>query len=115
MDKKTIVHNGVEMAEGWPQQIEDAQKDSTYQIGGVQFVRVRYGKEKEDWGAERQLCADCAVAKGQFHVPGCDVERCPRCGGQVITCHCPYDDEVASSIADASVNGSQTKPRGTDN
>ena len=105
MDKKTIVHNGVEMAEDWPEQIDVAQKEPTYQIGGRQFGRIRYGDEKDDWGARSQVCADCAVARGQFHVPGCDVERCPRCGGQVITCACPYENDEVSSQGSANVNG----------
>lgn len=35
-------------------------------------------------------CHDCAVAPGAYHKPGCDVERCPLCGGQMITCGCDH-------------------------
>lgn len=36
----------------------------------------------------QKKCPDCDVAPGQFHDPGCDVERCPYCGHQLIGCDC---------------------------
>ncbi|MGI4943964.1 MAG: hypothetical protein ACRYHQ_25970, partial [Janthinobacterium lividum] len=33
-------------------------------------------------------CGDCGVIRGGLHHLGCDVERCPRCGDQLITCEC---------------------------
>lgn len=71
-----------------------AQRVRRYLIGGREFVRVRYGSEQDDWGADRGPCGDCGVKKGQLHVMGCDIEPCPRCGGQVITCGCvDLDDQ----------------------
>lgn len=42
---------------------------------------------------EAQRCHDCNVAKGGFHHPGCDMERCPKCHGQLIGCGCLDDGE----------------------
>jgi len=90
-----IFCNGVEMAPEWPAQIQAAQDTITYIINGQSYDRVAYGKEADEWPHEP--CHDCGVLKGQYHVPlVCDVEKCPRCGSQVIGCACLYqsDDQV---------------------
>lgn len=40
----------------------------------------------------RRRCHDCNIAPGGYHHPGCDMERCPRCQGQLISCGC-LDEE----------------------
>lgn len=35
-------------------------------------------------------CPDCNAEPGAVHSPGCDVERCPMCKMQLITCGCVY-------------------------
>lgn len=94
-EKKYVIFNGARMIAGWPAKIIAAQFFTTYRINGQEYGRIRYGDEEDDWGAEELPCHDCRVIKGQFHVgPACDVERCPRCGGQVITCDCEYEGDV---------------------
>jgi len=33
-------------------------------------------------------CHDCHAKHGMPHHCGCDVQRCPKCGGQFISCDC---------------------------
>jgi len=39
-------------------------------------------------------CHDCNIVnkKGNIHHFGCDMERCPKCKGQLISCGC-YKEE----------------------
>ncbi len=38
-------------------------------------------------------CHDCYVLPGMRHHPGCDMEECPRCLGQLISCGCLDEKE----------------------
>lgn len=87
-----VTYRGVSMIASWPQRIQDAQEVKTCVIGGKEVPRVRYGEEPDDWGADRKPCHDCCVIKGEFHVEGCDVERCAGCGGQRFNCSCEVDE-----------------------
>jgi len=40
-----------------------------------------------------QRCHDCNVKIYGYHHLGCDMERCPKCGGQLISCGC-LDEEA---------------------
>ena len=37
-------------------------------------------------------CGDCRIPKGKLHTYGCDIERCPKCKGQLISCSCEWKD-----------------------
>ena len=38
-----------------------------------------------------RFCHDCGCEEGEIHGFGCDVERCPFCGSQLIGCRCCYE------------------------
>jgi hypothetical protein len=71
------------------ERLDSSEEQQTHvEIAGICYERVRYGREADDWGADHRPCHDCGVIKGELHIWGCDVERCPACGGQVIYCEC---------------------------
>jgi hypothetical protein len=46
------------------------------------FSSIKYDEDPSS------RCHDCNVSGGGYHHPGCDMEECPRCGGQLISCGC---------------------------
>lgn len=82
-------------AEYWALQIEQAQEDEFEEIEGMPYRRIPYGDGDDDLGDK---CRDCFVARSQFHVIDCAVERCGKCEEQRISCNCEADD-VADGAA----------------
>ncbi len=38
-----------------------------------------------------RLCPVCGTGDNEFHAPGCPVEICPWCAGQLTGCNCRFD------------------------
>ncbi len=51
-------------------------------IDGLKRKRIPYTCQNG------QHCGDCNVTNGQLHHPSCDMEICPRCNGQSLSCDC---------------------------
>jgi hypothetical protein len=54
-------------------------------LDGTKMESVVYAP---DYGEADHRCHDCNIMRGGKHHPGCDMERCPKCGGQLISCGC---------------------------
>ena len=83
-----VEYNGVVMDSDWPAQIEAAQDIKTISIANTLFKRIPFGHEKDMPTERLDNCGDCGVLRGQLHVPECDIEQCPKCIGQLVSCDC---------------------------
>lgn len=92
--REFVTYNGVEVIRSWPSEIVQAQRENTIVLHGKEFERTRYGDEI---GRVHPPCHDCAVVLQQYHVVGCDVEECPRCYRQLISCGCLWDEGPAET------------------
>ncbi|GAC1352742.1 MAG: hypothetical protein NVS3B20_15690 [Polyangiales bacterium] len=58
---------------------------TTFIIDGEEHPRICFGAERS---REDSPCPDCGTYYGDVHQVGCEVEECPKCGGQVVACSC---------------------------
>lgn len=49
--------------------------------------RVKF-RDKTRRLAVPEGCPGCGAAHGEYHYYGCRLEPCPKCGGQILHCHC---------------------------
>jgi len=65
---------------------------------------ARYRRNTYHFGEPGGRCHDCGIKHGGVHHFGCDVERCPICGGQMLSCECmprPDQDVYVQCIPEA--------------
>lgn len=51
---------------------------------------TKWYKRDTEYFDNNERCHDCNIVnkKGNIHHLGCDMERCPKCKGQLISCRC---------------------------
>jgi hypothetical protein len=62
-------------------------------LGGTRYELAPHGSDPFLARFPRGRCGDCGVAWGGLHHLGCDLQRCPRCRGQLLSCGCRFDED----------------------
>ena len=88
----------------------ESQEVKMIALKGKRYRRLKYGEEEmkyinrreirfasrdKRWGNADVPCHDCHAIRGQYHCDHCDMERCPRCFNQFLTCGCAQGDDDA--------------------
>ncbi len=60
---------------------------------GRRVEMISHGQEPGWQSSTLATCGDCGVAHGGWHHPGCDLQRCPVCSGQLLSCGCRFDED----------------------
>lgn len=58
--------------------------------------RLGQGPDSELMDPKYQ-CEDCAVEFGELHIPYCDLEQCPICCEQLLSCNCEKEFWIVSN------------------
>jgi len=86
-----VSYRGVSASPDWPRKVATAQLLTHYSSHGQRYPRIPYGNDDPGWGDTP--CRDCAVIRGELHVPNCEYEYCPVCTRSPLkSCGCSIDE-----------------------
>jgi len=69
------------------------------------LINGRWFRRNTSYTDNNDRCHDCNIKNGAVHHFGCDIERCPNCGRQLISCDC--NTEKVASVIPGSTNNTR--------
>ena len=63
-----------------------------FHCDGRRYRMIPFGAEP-GWAKTGRRCGDCGVERGGWHHPGCDIQPCPVCRGQLLSCGYMFDED----------------------
>jgi hypothetical protein len=68
-------------------------------------------RETPNFGDHAGRCGDCGAPERGYHHLGCDMQACPCCRRQMLSCGCWFDEDAEDIVDDETIPISWTEHR----